>query len=610
MKSPLPLIKCCVLLALTGLTGSQTYASPEEWAMRWAANASQPMPEGAKVTLKTDRAEYFLGENVLVDFILENTSDQPFKMSYGGDYRGSSRSLRYIVTATDELGQEAEDPDPSKMNFGGLGGEKEIKPGENYTESLALMRYCRIVKPGRYTIRAVHDFGWKEDDQRKRPVGETVLTFRLPTPDEAEAVVTAVEVSDYADFSYLTYPVYLKPLLQRVEAGDYRTLVSIGGMATREATEALINLSLNANPELARTAINLLVMRMPNPANAGGGFWNSPPFTREFRQHLAEQSWDAAFAPTLRALATNLLTRTGAPRTTPGMNSNASGYFLRDDSSESEVATGAKIISLIGELEDADAVLAAMDRALNPMINPRRDPKDNITDLPQPLRELLNTMNALKGKGYAPPTRWSSGASGLLYFTWLANEPEPRPARWLDILKIFGGDQSRYPGRIAALNSIPKPLPDECVDFVMERLSDKDLGVCLVACRIAGDSRNSVFLQPLLDIVATEHHEWLFRQAVESAKKLGAGYELLDILADRLNEELISSDARTYLTVAIFEDCPSGIVFQRTSTRSRRLAVRNVWKTFLTEHADEIKQGKKFKTTDPTLPPELIGRSN
>jgi len=600
---------------LTGLTGClQTHrATKGEWDP-WAHFADQSVPKGAKVTLKTDRTEYFLGENVLVHFILENTSDKPFKACFGGDNRGASRSLRFIVTATDESGNVAEDPDPSKMCFGGMMSGGEVKPGENYTKSLELMRYCRIVKPGRYTIRATHDFGWKEGGQRKRPVGETVLTFRMPTPDEAEAVVSAMEKlpdpntinyragkghSDYADFTYLTHPVYLKPLLQRVEAGDYRTLVSIGSMATREATEALINLSLSANPELARMATSLLVMRMPNPANAGGGFWNSPPFTREFRQHLVEQSWDAEFASTLRVLATNLLTRTGAEKNGINTRMAASGYFLRDDSSESEVATGAKIISLIGELEDADAVLAAMDRALNPMINPRRDPKDNITDLPQPLRELLNAMNALKGKGYAPPTRWSSGATGLLYFTWLANEPGPRPARWLDTLKVFGGDQSRYPGRIAALNSIPSPLPKTCVDFVMERLSDKDLGVCLVACGIAGDSGNPVFLQPLLEIVATEHHEWLFRQAAESAKKLGAGYELLDILADRLSEEGLYNDALTHISSAIFKDRPSGISTGRTDfTRAQRLALRNTWKQFLAKHADEIKQGKKFKLDD------------
>jgi len=592
----------------------------------WDAQASMPMPEGAKVTLKTGHAEYFLGENVLVDFVLENTSDQPFQISTGGDYRGSSRALRFIVTATDETGNVAEDPDPSKMNFGGLMGSEEVKPGGNFTRTLLLMRYCRIAKPGRYTIRATHDFGWKESSQRKRPVGETVLTFREPTPDEAEAVVSAMETlpdlhdlshiprvgqgrSDYADFSYLTHPVYLKPLLRRVEAGDYKGFVGLGGIATREATEALVNLSTNANPELARMAINLLVMRMPNPANFKYAFWNGPPFTTEFRQHLVEQSWDAEFAPALRVLATNLLTRTGAEKNGINTRMAASGAFLRDDSSESEVATGAKILTLIGELEDVDAVLTAMNRALGPMVNPRRENKDNISDLPQPLRELIGAMNALREKGYMLPEGYRGGAHGLLYFTWLADQPEPRPKDWLRFLTVFGGDQSRYPGRIAALNSIPLPLPEGCVEFVMERLSDPDLGVCRVACGIAGDSGNQTFLKPLIEIIATEHHEWLFQAASESAKKLGGGYELLEAWADRMSEEHLYDDALRYISSAVLKDRPSGISTGRTDfTRAERLALRDAWKQFLAKHADEIKRGRQFKHDDRTLSPTLLGR--
>ncbi len=39
----------------------------------WEANANKPVPIGAKVTLELDRPEYFLGENVLVHFILKAT---------------------------------------------------------------------------------------------------------------------------------------------------------------------------------------------------------------------------------------------------------------------------------------------------------------------------------------------------------------------------------------------------------------------------------------------------------------------------------------------------------------------------------------------------------
>jgi hypothetical protein len=63
----------------------------------WEANANKPVPIGAKVTLELDRPEYFLGENVLVHFILKNTSDEPFEADLGGDYRGATRHLRFQV---------------------------------------------------------------------------------------------------------------------------------------------------------------------------------------------------------------------------------------------------------------------------------------------------------------------------------------------------------------------------------------------------------------------------------------------------------------------------------------------------------------------------------
>ncbi len=86
----------------------------------------KPVPEGAKVTLETDRQEYLLGENILVHFVLENAGTQPFDADFGGDYRGSSRAIRFQVTATDEAGKDAEDPDPNQLCYGGRGGPREL----------------------------------------------------------------------------------------------------------------------------------------------------------------------------------------------------------------------------------------------------------------------------------------------------------------------------------------------------------------------------------------------------------------------------------------------------------------------------------------------------
>lgn len=566
----------------------------------WEANAKNSVPEGAKVIIDCDRQEYFLGENVLLHFILENTSDKPFEADFGGDYRGAIRHLRFKVTATDESGRMAEDPDPSGFCGGGFGGARKLNPGEKFIESLPLMRYRRILQPGRYKIHVTHDYGWKED-QRKRPVGEISLVFRMPGPDEAEAVVAAMEhqplnpdnsngerAQNYADFTALCQPVYLKPLLRRAEKGDLNALEGICWIGSSDATKALVGLATNANPKLALEAARTLSIRLPDPAlDSTNGFGGFPPFTREARRQIVRDSWDAKLAPAVRSLATNYLAH----------------------SETSEVAAGAFMIEAIGTTNEASSVRAALDRVLDPLVRPRRDPNDNILDQPEGVRQLLNAMNVLHSHGYTIDEDHLSGQGAfLLYFTWLASQPPPRPGRWLELLNVFG-ENCRYPTRVAALNSIPQPVPDDCTAFVKARLTDDDLGVVRAACTVAGRSGNRDLLRPLLEIIATEHHEWLLREATDAAKKLGANFDLLDVWADRLTEEHICHLALDNLDT-IVERKPDSWLDQSglTTSRGARIALRHEWKAFLAKHADEIRQGKKFKEDDPVLTPALIGR--
>ncbi len=82
----------------------------------YSHHAFRSVPEGAVVRLELDKSEYFLGENVLIHFVVENTSAEPFRFDRGGDYRGAGRSQRYRVTATDADGKIVTD----SMNAGSL----------------------------------------------------------------------------------------------------------------------------------------------------------------------------------------------------------------------------------------------------------------------------------------------------------------------------------------------------------------------------------------------------------------------------------------------------------------------------------------------------------
>jgi len=123
-------------------------------------------------------------------------------------------------------------------------------------------------------------------------------------------------------------------------------------------------------------------------------------------------------------------------------------------------------------------------------------------------------------------------------------------------------------------------------------------------------SKDTRFLRPLLDLIATEQHEWLLREAGNAAQKLmpGTGLALLEVWTDRLADAGIYLLALDALEKVL--DVPSGSHSGRTDlSRAERLQLRKAWKEFLALHADEIRAGKRFKLSDPAVTPALVGRA-
>ncbi len=59
-------------------------------------------PSHYKLSLNFDKPEYFLGENAIMHFCVQNTGDKPIAIDYGSDYRFAPRALRFKVKAVDE----------------------------------------------------------------------------------------------------------------------------------------------------------------------------------------------------------------------------------------------------------------------------------------------------------------------------------------------------------------------------------------------------------------------------------------------------------------------------------------------------------------------------
>lgn len=554
-----------------------------------------PVPPGARITLYADQQEFFLGENVLIHFCLENKGNEPFEISTGGDYRGAGRHLRYKVTAHDETGHLVDDSNPYPMCLGGLVGGHTLKPGDKIYTSLPLMRYCQVENPGIYIIRATHDFGWKENG-RKRPVGEIKIRFRMPDEQQAKWVVSNMlklpencgsiwgeRAAPYPDFSCLMHPVYLGILTELARDGDERAFEGLRRIPTVEATQMLIQLAGDSDAKFALQAIQALNWRLPYPKRHFGPGSSKDRRESSIRGRLVARTWDESLVPEVRAFA---------------------GKLLSSDDLAS-IKAAAFMIKSVGTNNDAPVILAAIKAIRNDTFSTRDNVEDNILDYPQPLTELLGAMDELRDRGYSLGTSLSGDAEFLLYFHFLKDDPKPRSKHWMTMLDAYGTG-SWYPVREAAVRSIPKPMPKECMDFVMKMLEDRDLGVCRAACSVAGASGDSAFIRPLLDIVATEHHDWLWREATDSARALGAGFELLEASAERLNNKTLCPLALRVLQVVL--EVPSGSSGSSVS-RSERLRLREAWRRFLTQHEDEIRAGKRFKLSDPAVTPALVGRA-
>jgi len=239
-----------------------------------------PVPSHVAITIESDRQEYFLGENLLLHYSIENAGSKSVFPEFGGDYRGCGRATRFQVRAVDAAGNEAVDP-YNDNNMGGLCGREEIKPKSKYYVSLRLSHYRQIDRPGTYTITVKHDLGWKETPATPIPVAELKLTFKKPTPAEAKELLAAMlnaadekhdddyrherKTKPYPNLNGLRDPVYLPELIALLPSKSTHVLDGIASIATPTATEALIRAANDDDRTFALHAGRHLLRRVPLP---------------------------------------------------------------------------------------------------------------------------------------------------------------------------------------------------------------------------------------------------------------------------------------------------------------------------------------------------------
>ncbi len=529
-----------------------------------------PVPEGAHVALTftngmnfvlgdliemTKGKDFVLGDVIEMTFTLSNKGASTFEYVTGGDHRGTGFPTRYQFTVVDENGTALSKE--TRMDMGGMIIPQELKPGEQHLQRLRLQNYVRVDRPGVFTVHVVHDFGWKATRDNPLPVAEAKITIAVPTTEQAEKRVKAIasnydplkdnELGPYwskTDFRYLSHPVYIPALEKQAAVGVVQATEGIQRIPTTNATLALVRLLDSEKTNVVHAAASFLHRRMPPRG----------PYTLE--QVAYTNFWLPEAAEPLRIAAGKLLRSTNV----------------------SHVRTGAVIIKDLGASEDGALVLEALAPALREW-QLREKPEDNLNS-PGAGDPLIAALASLRERGYRAPK--NGGLNVILArFLELADTNIVRGNGWEQTLEAFF-TQNPPMLREAAVRALPRPPTGKWEKLLLEALSDRDRGVMRQACRTAGESQNAIFTEPLVNIVRTERHEWVVREAGEALTKIGAHWAAADAWLERLADEKLSYDALQFLAKTL--ERPKSVAGGgKGLSREDRVAMRVKWQHFFSD---------------------------
>jgi hypothetical protein len=536
----------------------------------------------ARIDLGLRRPQFFLGENVLVDFCVVNTSAETFKISVGGDYRGSSRSLRFKVQVRDASGALVADPDPSPMNFGGMGYSPEIAPGKRWCQSLPLMRYARIEAAGTYTITATHDLGWKDGPA---PTGTATVKLVMPTAAEAEAVVanmaslpaepnaSAGKVSpEYADFSTLHFNAYILALGARAKAGDANAIDGITWTPTEEATRALVILLGAPNADVAHAAARGLAMRLPDPA-LNGALGKRNPFEgtyAEQRKYLGK-AWVPSLENDVRAAAKTRLA-------SPDVQNQQDGAFM---------------LEALGTPADAPDLIKALDAAIEKTRTTGAE--TNVYPVPRgACQELLRATEMLVARGLVPV---ASPKSPGQIAVWLYALDHAKPAGWEGEMTKLLRHTLPYVREIA-LDKVPAGSGATFAADVTANLSNADSDVVVAAAKLAERDHMTALGKTVAGVMPKMDGIRL-NIVSNAASALGAKVERANALVALLGKKETFNDAMRELfgIIAVKSFGSNG-----DTPDAERAALQTKWKAFLAAHKTDVQAGTSLPM-DKTLVP-------
>jgi hypothetical protein len=570
------------------------------WATCCSGREELVAPEHFKNSLETDKAKFVLGEQILLHYRIDNTGDEKFKVNFGGDYRGTVRSLRFTVTGKDEAGKELEDPYPSasSMCMGGISSSPDVAKDKPFYASIFLDSYLCIDVPGKYTISVYHDLGWGKNEKTRNALTASVqIEIVMPTPDEAEKVVSDLLAlpEDHGGSSgqrrkpsrslaSVTHPIYLPALKRCLLEGKTEALASIGQIATPEATLCLIDLVKFSDVKLASEAAGTLNRRLPDPRWSKelewrGGFHDMFAMDKE-GQKLSAASWRPDMAAAVRALALRYL-----------------GQISPNDR-----VLGAYMLQCIGVPEDADALLKgaslafeqSKDRPMETGFYPR---------VRGDCGEMVRAIEALLKRGMKPTVDPKTPGEIAAFLIALQSGKDFRPDGWQ--AKCMSWLASPIPAiRELVLKSIPE-APPGFVAALPKRILDSDVDVQIAACKWATRLKSAELTEPVMKCLEEAKEDWLRRDALEAANALNKPYEMLTVLVKRIGQCGIEEQGNLDLLAERVIEMKHG-----HSSNAQDLGdlakLKARWIEFLSKNEPRLRDRNRFKPGEPALTPDLF----
>ena len=505
--------------------------------------------------------------------------------------------MRFKVTATDADGNEMPDPDPNPFCMGGIGCSPKLKPGESWYQSLQLWRYRRIEKPGKYTIRAKHDFGWEESEGRKFPEGEVTIELKEPSEEQAEKIVGEMLVAGpdrgwsygekrtklFADFLSLQHPAYLPALARRMTGTNVQVLAGVASIATPKATRVLIDHLDHKDAAYRKRIAGCLFMRLPDPQLEGKlGKRNVFHNDRESqRKRLVEKAWRDEFRKPLLEQGRLWLTAADA----------------------GTLANGAFVLECLGSKDDLPHLLKALDRGLE--ISTTLELEEGCYPRPRGcMQELMRAANILIARGCEITLDPKTPGEAAVMLRSLVVRKDDRPKGWVEAAEGQLGHPIAYI-RELALQSATVPLPAGYREKLPGLLRDRDLDVRIQACSLAARSEDKTLLADVLGVVRTESDDMALGTAYSAAQGLGGGYEALEVVVSRLPDTNVMGECMGFLCDLTGGGGRSGTL--NSIGEGVRLKAR--WGKFLSEHEQEIREGRKFKLAEPPVTADLFPAS-